>query len=275
MSKDWDALVMNDYEAVMPLTWKSKFGLNYLRQPAFTQQLGIFGSFSFKNNITEEFINKASELFSFLEINLNYANEYKNATAKKCNLILSLNRPFVVIEKSFRKDFVKKAKSNKLIYESSDEVEKAVALFRQNYSNRFRTSEKYYEDLQQLCILLKNKEQLLVRKASSEEGKLLAMALFLKDNRRIYYILSTTLPAGRNREANYFLLYNLIKEFSEKNLILDFEGSEIPSINLFFRKFGAIEQPYYFVRINNLPFWKKWLKYIYDYYKFGPEKFRI
>ena len=38
MSKGWDGLVMNDYEAVMPLTWNKKFGIFYLRQPAFTQQ---------------------------------------------------------------------------------------------------------------------------------------------------------------------------------------------------------------------------------------------
>ena len=30
MARNWDALVLNDYEAVMPLTWNSKFGIRYL-----------------------------------------------------------------------------------------------------------------------------------------------------------------------------------------------------------------------------------------------------
>ena len=30
MAKQWDALVLNDYEAVMPLTWNKKFGFYYL-----------------------------------------------------------------------------------------------------------------------------------------------------------------------------------------------------------------------------------------------------
>ncbi len=55
MSENWNALVMNDYEAVMPLTWAKKFGFRYLRQPVFTQQLGIFGNISFEKNITELF----------------------------------------------------------------------------------------------------------------------------------------------------------------------------------------------------------------------------
>ncbi|MDP4600608.1 MAG: hypothetical protein NWS84_05650, partial [Polaribacter sp.] len=46
----WDVLVLNDYEAVMPLPWKKKFGLKYITQPYFCQQLGIFS----KEEISEE-----------------------------------------------------------------------------------------------------------------------------------------------------------------------------------------------------------------------------
>ena len=77
-------------------------------------------------------------------------------------LILSKSK---IIEKSFKKDFVKKAKSVQLIYEQSDEIEEAIKLFKHIYSKRFpNLAEKNYEDLVQLCILLKNKGQLLVRK---------------------------------------------------------------------------------------------------------------
>ena len=34
MAKNWDALVLGDYEAVMPLTWNKKYGFYYLYQPA-------------------------------------------------------------------------------------------------------------------------------------------------------------------------------------------------------------------------------------------------
>ena len=42
MAKHWDALVLDDYEAVMPLPWNKKFGIGYLYTPPFIQQLGIF-----------------------------------------------------------------------------------------------------------------------------------------------------------------------------------------------------------------------------------------
>lgn len=272
MSENWDALVMNDYEAIMPLTWNKKFGIAYLRQPAFTQQLGIFGNCIFDNNITETFVNKALSLFPFAEINLNYSNEYKKATAIKSNFILSLNQSFIEIEKGFRKDFVKNIKNNHLIFSASEDIEKAIVLFKNNYSERIDTSEKEYENLLQIYKVLKTKKQLLVREVSTNNGTLLASGIFLKDSKRIYYVMSATLKEGRKREANYFLLYHVIKEFSNQNLIFDFEGSEIPSIKLFFKKFGAVEQPYPFVKLNHLPLWKKTIKRIYDYYKDRPKK---
>ena len=55
MAKHWDAIVLNDYEAVMPLTWNKKYGIYYLYQPFLCASLGVFG-----NNLTGEI------LYSFL-----------------------------------------------------------------------------------------------------------------------------------------------------------------------------------------------------------------
>ena len=44
MSKHWGALILGDYEAVMPLTWNKKYGICYLYQPFFAAHLGIFGN---------------------------------------------------------------------------------------------------------------------------------------------------------------------------------------------------------------------------------------
>ena len=85
--------------------------------------------------------------------------------------------------------------------------------------------------------------------------------------------MSATSKKGRKNNANYFLLYYVIKEFSGQKLIFDFEGSEVPSINFFFKKFGAIEQSYPFVRINRLPLWKRWLKKSMTTIKADPENF--
>lgn len=277
MSENWDALVMNNYEAVMPITWNKKFGIRYLRQPAFTQQLGIFGNClpagqvgSFTEDIMKSFIDKALEIFSFIEINLNYENDYKAAFAQKTNLILSLNRSFDEIKKSFKNDLkknIKKATQNNLHFELTDEIEKAILLYKSAYGSRFYTPEKNYKNFLQLCKLLKEKRQLFVRQVNSEEGKLLAIGLFLQDKKRIYNVMSTVFSEGRKLEANHFLFYKLIEEFSTQNLTLDFEGSEIPGINHFYKNFGSVEQNYFFVKINKLKPFQRLLKNAADEFK--------
>ena len=167
---------------------------------------------------------------------------------------------------------IKKANRNNLVYSSSDKIESAIELYKNTYSQRLSASEKDYGNFLHLCFLLKKKEQILIRKVNSTNDQLLATAIFLKDKKRIYNIISTTLPDGRKLEANHFLLYELIKEFSGQNLILDFEGSEIPSIRSFYKKFGAIEQPYPFVKINKLKPWQRLIKKWNDQYKLSKKK---
>ena len=46
-----------------------------------------------------------------------------------------------------------------------------------------------------------------------------------------------------------FLIINqLVKEYAEKNILLDFEGSQIEGIARFYKGFGAVNQPYYVLK---------------------------
>lgn len=265
MSAGWGAFILDDYHAVMPLTCHTKWGITYLRQPHFTQQLGIFGTQKFDEKLSSIFLKKASEIFDFIEINLNYANEVGEPFGRKCNLVLPLNIAFTETRKGFRKDLVTKAINAKLTYNSSDDIEMAISAFIKNYSQKLKhVKRKSYQDLHRLCVQLKLNDQLLIRKVNAPDGKLLTVSIFCKDKKRIYYLLSSSDVDGRAVDSNAFLLHEIIKEFSEQNLLFDFEGSEIPSIQSFFKKFGPIEQSYPFIRLNNLPPWKKLIKKWYD-----------
>jgi hypothetical protein len=66
--------------------------------------------------------------------------------------------------------------------------------------------------------------------------------------------MSVSLPEGRVKRAHFFLLDKLIGEFAEKKILLDLEGSDVPGIAEFYQKFGSFNQPYSFLKYNNLPF---------------------
>ena len=44
MAGQWDGIVLGDYQAVMPLPWKKKFGIKYIYQPFLVAQGGVFGA---------------------------------------------------------------------------------------------------------------------------------------------------------------------------------------------------------------------------------------
>src|SRR3954451_11282004 len=42
MSDNWHGIVVNDYDCVMPIPWRKKFGIRYCYDVPFIQQLGWF-----------------------------------------------------------------------------------------------------------------------------------------------------------------------------------------------------------------------------------------
>jgi len=114
MAKNWDALVLGDYEAVMPLTWNKKYGIHYLYEPAFTASLGIFGN-GLNAKLINEFIEAIPSKFKLIEIDLNAGNkvDFPTGTAiLRNNYVLNLNKPYKEIAEKYRENIrrnVKKA----------------------------------------------------------------------------------------------------------------------------------------------------------------------
>ncbi len=262
MSKNWNALVTADYEYIMPLTAKNKFGIAYLCQPAFCQQLGIFSDKKITKEIQESFIKKAQSHYKFIEIQVNNLNTIEHAEIRT-NFLLNLNRPYEVISADYKNDLsknLKKACKHNLVYAHSNNIKNALELYKATYNAQMKVSETNFFAFEQLCKLLKSRNKVFCRKVMNENGYLLSIGLFLKDNKRIYNIASITLQKGREMEANHFLLDAVINEFSNQPLIFDFEGSDIPGVADFYLKFNPEKETYYFYRQNNLPAIIKWMK---------------
>src|SRR5687767_3092430 len=71
MADNWDALVLGDYEAVMPLTWRRKYGIYYLYQPFVTASLGVFTSRPIDETLMTTFISNIPRKFKLIDIDLN------------------------------------------------------------------------------------------------------------------------------------------------------------------------------------------------------------
>ena len=259
---DWDALVADDYRMVMPLTWRKKWGVRYLYQPPFTQQLGIFSEHDLHKEEVNKFIETLKKEFPFAEIFLNYKND--GPFVPQPNYILSLDRPYEFIRGQYNEELIRNlqyAQKFELGYHVSNDYKTVIQHYRELYGARTpHVDAEDYRRFAGLCAELESRNQLVVRAVSNPSEGILAHALLARDHRRIYYLLPVTLPQGRTFQANHFLVNELIREFCGQKLILDFEGSTLPGVARFYRKFGAVDQPFYFYRHNRLPPPFRWFK---------------
>jgi len=257
MSAHWNGLILGDYEAVMPLTWNRKFGFSYLYQPAFTAQLGIFYRNDPVGADDNLFIAQAKKYFRFCEIHLNYANTIPDSRPQ-ANYVIDLEKPYEQIRQGYKKrllENLQEAGSFSLEYLTGTDFGEVVHLFKNQYGHRLpHIRQSDYLHFERLCGELQNRNMIFIRQVRNNTGVLLNNSIFFRDEHRIYNIMSVSLPEGREKRAHFYLLDQLIAEFAAKKILLDLEGSDVPGIAEFYRKFGSSNQPYPFLKYNNLPF---------------------
>jgi len=74
VTDDWGALVLNDYEAVMPLPKRKKFGMYYIYQAPWIQQLGVFSEGVLKEDLIYDFIIRIPKKFILVDYFFNSQN---------------------------------------------------------------------------------------------------------------------------------------------------------------------------------------------------------
>ena len=94
----------------------------------------------------------------------------------------------------------------------------------------------------------------------SPHGELIASCVFFLSHNRAYYILVGNHPNGKTIGASHALIDEFIKDYAGQHMLLDFEGSDIPSLAFFYSSFGAVEEKYPVIKWNRLPFYLKWMK---------------
>jgi hypothetical protein len=256
----WDALVCGDYESVMPLTHNRKYGFDYLYQPFFSQQLGIFSSHKIDNSLIESFIEAIPLNFKFVEINLNKYNCVGDLNGYNIKLNITYELDLIgSYENIFRKykknniRNIRKAIHNKISIMKGLEPDDIFDLVRKN--GVFPgIKDKHYDVLHQLITAAISNKRGYIYGAYDDKNKLCAAGFFVYSNNKACFILSVANNLAKEHRAMFLLIDEFIKDFSGQNIVLDFEGSNIPGIARFYKGFGANPFNYPTIKANKLPF---------------------
>lgn len=264
MAKHWDALVLNDYEAVFPLTWNSKYGISYLYQPFLSAQLGLFGK-SIDASLLEQFFQSIPSKFKYWDFYLNHHNVIMVPgfdLYERSNYVLKLDKSYEELQSGYRDNIkrnVRKSAQVGCYLEKEIDAEKVITLALEQMRQHTNESTDNVDRFRRLFGFLKEK------KMASTYGiflndELLASCIFFFSHNRAYYILVGNHPNGKTIGASHALIDAFVKDHAGTNLALDFEGSDIRNLAFFYSSFGAVEEKYAAIKMNRLPFYLKWLK---------------
>jgi len=265
MAKHWDALVLNDYEAIMPLTRNKKYGFHYLYQPPFTACLGLFGN-SITAEILNHFLNSIPAKFRYWDISFNAGNFFTLADFtlhERINYVLPLKDSYENIYDKYRNNIkrnIKKSEKLDLIINKNIAAAEVILLVREQAKDFAAIDDTDFEQFKKLYKLLYKKEKATTYGVYTKEGQLMAAAVFFFSHNRAYYIMVGNHPNGKTLGASHALINAFIKDHAGQNLLLDFEGSDIRNLAFFYSSFGAVEEKYSAIHVNRLPALVKWLK---------------
>ena len=264
----WNALIMDDYQYVMPLPFKKKAGFNYIYTPFFIGQLGITGKDVVSEIIYKKFIQSIPATFSFVDLQLNEFNAVAEMQhlqkEERINYVLPLNKDYDTIAANFNKDAKKNLRqAAKFELSVADNVSLDIVfdLYKKAYGNlNKRITKNDYANFYKTCSNALNLKRGFITGIKNVRQEIVAAAFFAKDNKRIYYLLGAPSAEGKKVNATHLLINEVIKQYAGSELEFDFEGSDIPSVANFYRKFGPLKKTYQHISINRLPFYIKWLK---------------
>ncbi len=267
VSPNWDALVLGNYEAIMPLPQRKRFTLSYLAQPLFTQQLGVFYSNLANMHATNDFLAAIPDKFKLIEINLNTFNipslaSFVTNTNVTCHL--ELNKTYDELKGQYAEQIIrniKKAQKNILTIDNKISPETIINIFKENKGKGIKNfKNKSYQLLLKLTKVLSDNNAIECIGAKSNSDDYIAGIIFIRFNDAIILLFSGANAEAKSTGAMSLLIDSYIKANASSQFLFDFEGSNNKDLARFYLGFGSKPVNYFNIRKNNLPKIIRWVK---------------
>ena len=110
----WNAIILNDYEAVFPLPTKRKWGIQYAFTPFWVQQLGLISQTNEGLKRIDDFISLIPSTYRFIELNMNHDVPVKDSLnyniVENFNYVLPLNKTYHLQIEAYSKNLKRNLK---------------------------------------------------------------------------------------------------------------------------------------------------------------------
>lgn len=257
--EQWDALVLNDYEAVMPLPKRKKWGITYIYQPFMCQQLGVFHKQ--ESRCVDDFISAIPKEILHFNFNLNTHNSSTIYVSKSnVNYLLPLDKNIEELRVNYSKSHLKNLRrANKhnlsiaTVPDSAEQFSKNKRLLASGFMNA-KQFDLEFKILNTSLELGKGE----IFSVKGNQGNCCSVFV-IYDNKRLYLLSSYSNEEGKRKSAYFFLLDYIFSLEKFRGFVFDFEGSNLEGVAQRNKGFGA--EPTIYITINQ-SLWCRCLNFI-------------
>ena len=252
----WDAIVKDDYSAVMPVLHKKKGQFHFTYNTIFSPQLGVFSTEIIKEEAVNAFLVKLSSVYNVFSINLNKFNKVKESlfTQKpRVTYEFDLIESYDKIRERYYDDIkssINRANDNKISIIKNISPNKFLSLVaRRDVLTSCRVKKRDINKLRRIIAFVYQHGIGEIYVAYTSYNELCAACLFLKSNRKSNLLFSAITLEGMQMYAMHYLIDYYVKKHAGQNLTFNFENLNIPNKEMFCKGFGA--GAYFYMNVSD------------------------
>lgn len=238
LCESWEILISGDYEFVMPIPLKKKFGVQFALMPLFCQQLGIFGK---ERNpvIEQEFFKYFIQNYKVYYYAFNYQNTFEENLKFKKNYFIQ-NTEYSNLKKNYFKGRKTAVKSSQHLTFKELALSESLVFIQTHFKglDKKKDMDKFFTYIN----FLQAKNLLKIYGAFKEEH-LICLATVIKSKKKMSLLGLINDDMYRKDNGASFIIDRILTDhISEYSF--DFMGSTIRGIEVFFKSFGSELQEY-------------------------------
>lgn len=254
------------------------FDKKYIHNPILTQSMGIlYEDMSKRNNMRQqkqltkqkEYTNALWDFFSKdinrISVRFNYHFDYWSPLYwKGCEQTTKYTYVIDYGDYVPEEEFKRFSKGHKWILnrveKKSDlkivETEDVDEYLRESLKtyDRQGTKRAYSDDIvRALYFELKQRDMVKIFKCVDPQGQIHGIAIFIYDQREVYYWLGASDSKLRDSGGHTYLVWHAIQYFADKTKSFNFGGSMIEAVEKNFRNFSSLPKSYYLITYDINP----------------------
>ena len=259
LSDQWQALVIGDYEVVLPLFIQKKYGQLYSTRPYGTQALGPYSKVPLTKEIVKSLVAAAMERVKYAEFFFSPLTPVSKRMKPQqfSNFVLNTSKDYEELYAAYssqNKRNLKKEASAKFELAEWSSVQDAVQLWQQEIREKTAIEEADFNRLGKLLEFCHYQKRGVLYAVRDEYNQLCGAQFWVVHQGRSTLLLNASTAWGKEHGVSAWLIDQHIKSTSGREHLIDFEGSSIPGLKRFYSGFGAKDEPFYMHVENQLPF---------------------